>query len=241
MPTNVWRERLRWLAIAAGIWLVTVGVEALVHTGRLGNFSAFLGVLVGGSALLAFPVTALVLRFVKGADDEGPPPAWSVGRAALVLALTAFFAATILWDVGQFLGGLYACAWTALVGVTFGVGLARLATNPARASRAVVNVFVAGVLALPLAWGTYRALHAVSRSRTEPVATALERYHLANERYPNSLGDLVPTYLDAVPTPALFAWENAAYSFVDMGDTWELSFRTRMGARTVRGPEGVWR
>jgi len=68
----------------------------------------------------------------------------------------------------------------------------------------------------PLARVTQRDLRAIAHLHTAQVGLAVERYRLKNGRLPESLAELVPAYLDAVPKDP-FDGRDIRYKKLDVG------------------------
>jgi hypothetical protein len=69
-------------------------------------------------------------------------------------------------------------------------------------------------------------------ARAEPLVAAIEQFRAANGVYPESLGVLVPTYLDAIPTTGLvgyplFRYQIPRYNMFGLG--YELSISSSPG------------
>jgi hypothetical protein len=60
----------------------------------------------------------------------------------------------------------------------------------------VITRYMLGTILIPFS----KAVRCVAQIRTAEIATALERCRLANRRLPETLQELVPTYLSAIPT-----------------------------------------
>ena len=56
----------------------------------------------------------------------------------------------------------------------------------------------------------------VADIQTAKIGVAIERYHLTTGNLPNTLGDLVPTYLDTIPKD-LFDGKDLRYKKLDIG------------------------
>jgi hypothetical protein len=56
---------------------------------------------------------------------------------------------------------------------------------------------------------------AAAAEKVMPVITGLQAYHTEYKKYPNSLLDLIPKYLDALPTSTIFAFPNIEYEKTD--------------------------
>lgn len=54
-----------------------------------------------------------------------------------------------------------------------------------------------------ISFGFYTYDLALARERAQVVIAAVERYQAQNDRYPDSLADLVPDFLPAVPRPRI--------------------------------------
>jgi hypothetical protein len=56
------------------------------------------------------------------------------------------------------------------------------------------------------------------------IVQAIERFNLENQRYPNSLPELVPKYLDNIPRTKMF-WKGEDYNYYLENDKINLEFR----------------
>jgi hypothetical protein len=232
-------------ALAAGLALAAVAVIFLLSTEVTGTntdmaynvspwpFITLIGFLLLGALIAALHVASgagIWLRTrVRGAAGValGLFAAAAVGAVA---GASVFSAAGMRVNVA-----LLAIVVTAVL-------MFRTRGEPDRGARNGLVRFAVGVLLLVAIVGSNAAAGAMQRRARDVTAVqvleALEAYKKDNATYPESLDDLVPKYLAAIPRPpiGLFRDDGDRFVYLNYGDSYALEFASVLWVQCQYSP-----
>jgi len=122
---------------------------------------------------------------------------------------------------------------TAIVAVALGLVVARWRPHVPPTLLACATVWIVG---LPLLWWGSEAVGAAQErvarrvgKRAEPLVVAIEAFAAQSGRPPEDLAELVPRYLQEIPTTGLGSWDGA-FEYEARVGRWALSVPAPTGA-----------
>jgi hypothetical protein len=97
-----------------------------------------------------------------------------------------------------------------------------------RVRRHATTIIICGLLCLTIGFSALRLLWPIRRAafeklaeRSAPLVAAIHSFHQANGRPPKGLEELVPQFIDRVPTTGMPAYPHYCYSGGDQSNRWE--------------------
>lgn len=218
------------------IWLVTVVLVAMwfIFNGysvyQLTEHWPAIGILIGilFTALPALTVAVMALFTYSGlkmlipsvpTPGQTPPQPARIEGILRLLAVLLMLAClvystfwTSVWDsTSDGLGGVMLLELVLLAAVACGLILGLRATGWARFSGIVFPAIVIAAVTISFYTGSTISFPLVTEQRAARVASALERFHLREGRYPQNLSELFPRDLLIIPQPVMFRGEGWCY------------------------------
>ena len=206
------RVRLGWLVVLSLVvtaWLIIfsggaffvfgMGVPQWLKTGSQ-IITMFCGLLA------VFLCAAMLLTVVR--SDSTMTTRNITGRLVLILLLAAACAVPIFWD--GIWSAVHARAYEDhlpfvqfMASLTAGAVLMIMLRGKRRLLGLAFCAAITTICVLGLNWGWNTSAVHLTERRAARVEQAVEKYHLANGRYPSRLAELAPRYLLYLPPPVI--------------------------------------
>ena len=165
--------------------------------------------------------------------------------SSLALVFLVFLLATNLWslpgptswnefsDVIRFAGIILATLLMILVPVGLIWLIIAISKKKNKMIPLILLIFpivnLGGIIVVARIVKPYSTNYAISRA--DPLIEAIEKYHDINHNYPDSLAELVPEFIDAIPIPGLICAKKYFYWYESPG--YQLGFNSSADFETV--------
>jgi len=219
-----------WLWAAVG---VTLGMGWLVNSAafaRVNEYAQVWRILIGITYILYPSATVAVMALLIRSGMEmalAPAPAEAAGpsrasriegllRLLAALGLLGLLASTVAWasiwdQTTDGLGGLYFNAISVVSALVMGLMMAFRSSSLRRLVGLMFMIVVILTTSSAFTYGWQVSFPHLTEQRAGRIATAIQRFHTREQRYPASLDELVPRDLLVVPRPVMFQTEDWCY------------------------------